>query len=246
MKFIDKPSPNFNDRKTEVKYLVMHFTGMKSLPEVIDRLRDPAAEVSAHYLIDEDGNIYRMVDEGKRAWHAGTSSWQGERDMNSASIGIEIQNNGDKPFAAAQIDALIALSRDIMKRHNIAPENVVGHSDIAPDRKVDPGPHFPWRRLAAHGIGRYPEPNLRDRFNAAAAARNPQRLRKLFARAGDGVDAFGKDSPTLQELTAAFQSRYQPHVFSTPGKIGRADAQTVSLLRAVARQQRAAGGKRRP
>lgn len=156
------PSPNFNDRRGAVapRMLVLHYTGMVNCREALDRLCDPLAGVSAHYLIDRDGTTYRLVAEDKRAWHAGVSSWRGIADINSHSIGIELVNPGHElgycGFPEAQIVALIALCRDILERHRIPARNIVGHSDIAPERKRDPGELFPWRRLSVAGIGLWP------------------------------------------------------------------------------------------
>ena len=240
MSFIDRPSPNFDERKGDgkVTMLVIHYTGMKSLPEVLDKLADPASKVSAHYVIAEDGTIYKMVDESKRAWHAGVSHWQGEGDVNSRSVGIEVMNNGDRDFTPKQLTALALLSQDIIARHGLRPNNVVGHSDVAPDRKDDPGPYFPWHKFSKINIGHWPEPTLRDKFRAAAAAHKPKELRKLFQKAGYGVDAFGDNKPTIEQLTRAFQSRYEPFVFRDESKSGKPQASTVALLRAVARHNK--------
>lgn len=152
---IAAPSPNFNQRKLPITLIVLHYTGMADGPSALARMRDPAAQVSAHYMVEEDGRIFRLVDEDKRAWHAGVSLWHGETDINSSSIGIEIVNGGHDfglpDFPAAQIDAVIELVKDVMGRHRIGPEGVIGHSDIAPGRKQDPGEKFPWDRLAAAG-----------------------------------------------------------------------------------------------
>jgi N-acetyl-anhydromuramyl-L-alanine amidase AmpD len=152
----DTPSPNWNERKLPVSMVVLHYTGMKSAQDALDRLCDPAAEVSAHYLIEEDGTVHRLVAEDKRAWHAGRSYWRGITDVNSASVGIELVNPGHtlgyRPFPEAQMEALIPLLAGIMARHNIAPANVVGHSDVAPVRKIDPGELFEWEVLARYGL----------------------------------------------------------------------------------------------
>ncbi|MEO5866412.1 MAG: N-acetylmuramoyl-L-alanine amidase, partial [Sphingomonas sp.] len=152
MSMIDQPSPNFDDRLLPVSMIVLHYTGMQDARSAIDRLCDPAAKVSAHYVVDEDGSIHRLVGEDKRAWHAGRSRWRGVEDVNSASVGIEIVNPGHefgyRPFAEEQIDALIPLVAEIKERHGITRGNVVGHSDVAPSRKQDPGELFPWARLA--------------------------------------------------------------------------------------------------
>ena len=149
---IDSPSPNFDERAAPVSMLVLHYTGMPDAAGAIARLKDPSAKVSAHYLVAEDGQILRLVPEEKRAWHAGRSWWRGVTDINSASIGIEIVNPGHefgyRPFPEEQIDALVPLVADVLKRYGITRGNVVGHSDIAPVRKQDPGELFPWNRLA--------------------------------------------------------------------------------------------------
>lgn len=162
------PSPNCDDRPPgqKVDILVLHYTGMPDAAQALRRLRDPQAKVSAHYVVDEGGKIYRMVPEEKRAWHAGISAWKGARDVNARSIGIEIVNTGHefgyRPFQLEQMDALVALVKDIKTRHEIAPECVVGHSDIAPLRKQDPGELFDWYRLAVEGIAVWPVPKVVD------------------------------------------------------------------------------------
>ncbi len=240
MKYFEKPSPNFNDRKDGHKpeLIVLHYTGMKSTEAALERLSDPASGVSCHYLIDEKGNVYSMVPEDKRAWHAGVSHWQGKGDVNSRSIGIEISNRGTEPFTPEQIGVLVLLCHDLMHRHGIPPENVVAHSDIAPDRKKDPGPLFPWKKIARHDIGVWPEPRLRDRFNAKAAAKNEKYMTKLLSKAGYGIDAFGQGQPAFKELVAAFQSRFEPGVFIKQDQIGKPTAKTVAKLRALIRQQK--------
>lgn len=156
----DWRSPNFEERKNGVKpsMIIVHYTGMKTAQEALERLCSPESKVSAHYVVDEDGSIYQLVLEDKRAWHAGVSNWQGETDINSHSIGIELVNPGHefgyRPFPDAQIEALIALCHDIRERHEI--EWVLGHEDVAPDRKQDPGELFPWSRLEQAGIGKLP------------------------------------------------------------------------------------------
>jgi N-acetylmuramoyl-L-alanine amidase len=162
----DLPSPNFGPRRAVdgavgVRHIVMHYTGMKSCRSALDRLCGENNQVSAHYVVDEDGSVYRLVVEEMRAWHAGVAFWHGVRDLNSTSVGIEIVNPGHeygyRAFPDAQIDAVITLAGEIMNRHGIAPCDVLGHSDIAPGRKTDPGELFPWQRLAEEGIGAWPE-----------------------------------------------------------------------------------------
>lgn len=154
-------SPNFNDREgSAVDMLVLHYTGMRSAEEALHRMCDPDAEVSAHYMIDEDGTVHALVDEGKRAWHAGVASWRGADNINSRSIGIELVNPGHefgyRDFPDAQIGVLIDVCRGILERHHIPANNIVGHSDVAPTRKQDPGELFPWQHLYESGIGIWP------------------------------------------------------------------------------------------
>jgi N-acetylmuramoyl-L-alanine amidase len=152
---IPAASPNFNARKKPIRFVVLHYTGMIDGPAALERMCDPAAQVSAHYMVETDGRIFRLVDEGQRAWHAGVSSWAGETDMNSASIGIEIVNGGHDfglpDFPPEQMSKVIALVSDVIARHGIGPEGVIGHSDIAPERKQDPGERFDWDSLSRAG-----------------------------------------------------------------------------------------------
>ncbi len=160
MKFIEAPSPNFDIRGRDVDMVILHYTGMPTGKEALDRLRDEAAKVSAHYFVEENGDCYRLVAEDMRAWHAGVSAWKGEYDINARSIGIEIVNPGHefgyRDFPDAQIDSVVALLKDIRKRHKITPGYVLAHSDIAPRRKEDPGEKFPWARLASEGLALAP------------------------------------------------------------------------------------------
>ncbi len=162
MKTIARPSPNHDERPGPPDMLVMHYTGMKTAEEALARLCDPVARVSAHYTVDVDGTVYAHVPEERRAWHAGISYWTGERNINGCSVGIEIVNPGHEfgyvAFPDVQIAAVIDLSSEIMKRHRIAPARVVGHSDVAPARKEDPGELFPWPQLAEFGVGLWPFP----------------------------------------------------------------------------------------
>jgi N-acetylmuramoyl-L-alanine amidase len=161
---IDLPSPNFDDRPVggPIDILVLHYTGMQSADEAINRLRDPAARVSSHYVIDEDGSTLCLVPEHKRAWHAGVSCWCEAREINARSIGIEIVNPGHewgyRPFPGPQMQAVTALSQQIVARYGIPARRVLGHSDIAPLRKQDPGELFNWQGLAAQGVGLWPVP----------------------------------------------------------------------------------------
>lgn len=151
-----RPSPNFGPRKggAGVELVVLHYTAMQSAQAALERLCDPGPEVSAHYLIAKDGTLYQMVDEAERAWHAGAGSWLGREDVNSRSIGIEIDNDGRSPFSAAAMDTLEYLIADILARHGLGPQAVIGHEDMAPGRKMDPGPKFDWARLVRVGLAK--------------------------------------------------------------------------------------------
>ncbi len=199
---IQTPSPNFDERGLPITMIVLHYTGMQDAAAAIARLTDAAAKVSAHYLIAEDGQIVQMVDEDKRAWHAGKSHWRGVDDVNSASIGIELVNPGHefgyRPFAEPQIEALIPLMKAITMRYRITRGNVVGHSDIAPARKDDPGELFPWRRLARLRLA-LPSPtqNLMD----------PHWTDGGFLLA---LERFGYDVRDTKAAITAFQRRFRP------------------------------------
>ncbi len=153
------PSPNFSERRdgAQPDLIVIHYTAMPTCAEARDRLCDPSVEVSAHWLIAENGTVEQLVDEAMRAWHAGAGAWAGVSDVNSRSIGIELANAGDAPFPEPQMAALERLLSAIMARWNIPPERVIAHSDMAPERKRDPGPRFDWRRLALQGLAHWPE-----------------------------------------------------------------------------------------
>lgn len=151
------PSPNADDRRPN--FVILHHTSGDSAAHSLATLTDPERKVSAHYLISRDGTIYQLVDEARRAWHAGVSFWGGQTDLNSASIGIELDNDGDEPFAPAQIETLKGLLAEILPRHRIPAANVLGHGDVAPGRKTDPSRHFPWKTLADAGYGAWCEPD---------------------------------------------------------------------------------------
>lgn len=201
--WIDRPSPNSDERALPVTMLVLHYTGMQDAESALARLTDPEAKVSAHYCVCEDGQIVRLVEEERRAWHAGRSYWRGITDVNSASVGIEIVNPGHefgyRPFPEAQMDSLIPLIADIKRRHRIARANVVGHSDVAPARKIDPGELFPWERLAEYRLC-LPRPEkltLGDPFDNDGA----------FYLA---LERFGYDITDGHKAVEAFQRRWRP------------------------------------
>jgi N-acetylmuramoyl-L-alanine amidase len=172
VEIVHRPSPNCTERRDGrvPSLIVLHYTAMASAAAALDRLCDPVAQVSAHYLLDEAGRVFGLVPENLRAWHAGAGSWGGAGDVNSRSIGIELQNDGRSPFPERQMAALERLLGGVMARWGIAPEGVIAHSDMAPDRKADPGPRFDWRRLALGGLSVWPEPEPPGDFAADARA----------------------------------------------------------------------------
>lgn len=220
LELIETPSPNFDARRLPVSMIVLHYTGMRDAAEAIARLTDPAAKVSCHYLVTEDGKVLRMVPEEQRAWHAGRAHWRGITDVNSASIGIEIVNPGHefgyRPFPDEQIAALLPLVADIKARHGIGRGNVVGHSDVAPARKQDPGELFPWDRLA------------RLRLALPRPARNlidPGWTDGGFLLA---LERFGYDVTDPLAAVVAFQRRFRPDLID-----GTIDGECRALLLAL-------------
>ena len=219
LRFIEAPSPNTEPRPdgTVIDTLILHYTGMRSGAEAIARLRDPAAVVSSHYVVEEDGTIFRLVPEGLKARHAGVSHWRGRAALNATSIGIEIVNPGHewgyRHFPAMQMAALADLCLQILARHPIPPRNVVGHSDVAPDRKQDPGELFDWEGLAANGIGLWPAQDGPAEGDA----------RHLLGHIG-----YRTDLP-LAVLVTAFQRHWRPASVN-----GLADAGTLARLNAMA------------
>ena len=217
---IDAPSPNFDERTAPVSAIVLHYTGMQDAASALARLRDPEAKVSSHYLVAEDGTVMRLVDEAKRAWHAGRSHWRGWDALNDVSIGIEIVNPGHdwgyRPFPEEQMEAVIRLVADVKERHGVTRGNVVGHSDIAPARKRDPGELFPWARLARLRLA-LPRPtrNLMD----------PQWTGAGFLLA---LERFGYDVADPLAATVAFQRRFRPELID-----GEIDAECRMILLAL-------------
>ena len=218
MKRIERPSPNHDDRGgAAIDMLVLHYTGMQDAEAALSRLTDPAAKVSSHYTIDEDGAVYAHVPEARRAWHAGLSHWAGSDNVNACAIGIELINPGHewgyRNFPEAQISALIPLCHSILMRHPIPSARVLGHSDVAPSRKEDPGELFPWARLAKAGIGLWPqkrEPGL----------------------GAEALTRFGYDSKAPPEkVITAFQRHFRPSNFN-----GEWDEECAKLLASLIRQ----------
>jgi N-acetylmuramoyl-L-alanine amidase len=220
---VERPSPNFDNRHSAVSFLIFHYTAMSTAEEALQRLCDPAAKVSAHYLVDEGGVVYRLVPEDKSAWHAGLSYWGGLRNLNGSSVGIEIANPGDRPFPAAQMGAVTELSRAILTRHRIPAHHVLGHSDIAPDRKIDPGPRFNWSALATSGVGLWPTPTGEDYETSAIWRQREVR---------QALTAYGY-SPELDytKVVTSFQLHFRQELFnSVQGAPGQVDAETKARL----------------
>ena len=259
----EAPSPNHDERPpgTPIDTLILHYTGMRSAEEAIARLRDPASRVSCHYVVEESGACWRLVPEGRRAWHAGVSHWRGHDALNGRSVGIEVVNPGHewgyRPFPAAQMAAVRDLALGLLARHPIPPRNVVGHSDVAPGRKQDPGELFDWEGLARAGVGLWPHgvadagggDAVRDAAGLApvraALGRIGYRVAPGEVRGGgpgydrSGYDVLGRDrdgdapggwDPALGAVLRAFQRHWRP-----AGVTGEADAGTRARLFAVAR-----------
>ena len=221
MDLIERPSPNHDERTLPVSLIVLHYTGMPTGDAALERLCDPEAKVSSHYLVEEDGRIFRLVDEERRAWHAGKGYWRGITDINSASVGIEIVNPGHefgyRPFPDEQVAAVMGLVSDIKNRHGISRGNIVGHSDIAPTRKEDPGELFPWWELAKRRLA-LPSPSrdLMDPYWTDAGF--------LLA-----LERFGYDVTDSHKAVEAFQRRFRPDLID--GIIdGECRAKLLSLL----------------
>lgn len=253
---VSRPSPNFDERGRAVDLLILHYTGMQDGPIAIERLTDPEpragryafawenpedpeaklGRASAHYVLEEDGRVIDMVDESKRAWHAGAGLWRGEADLNARSIGIEIVNGGHDfglpDYPEAQIAALIELVRDIAKRNGLKPHQIIGHSDVAPGRKADPGEKFPWRRLAEAKLALFSLQSFSGQ--SSVALRDVQALQRDLAEIGYGIDANGVLDPHTALVLKAFQRRFRPARID-----GVADSETLGLVSDILRQTRA-------
>lgn len=237
--FIQAPSPNFNERLHPLDMLVLHYTGMPDGPSALARmLEDKEPRVSAHYMVEEDGRIFQLVAEDKRAWQAGRSWWRGDEDLNSRSIGIEIVNPGHefgyRPFPDEQIAAVIDLCRGILARWPIPQNRIVAHSDIAPDRKEDPGELFPWKRLSEAGIGLWPEPVRPEPWMMHGAAMGDagmtvEGLQRDLATIGYRIDVTTVFDEATAAVVRAFQRRWRPERVT-----GEGDTATITLAHAVA------------
>ena len=249
MKLIAHPSPNFDTRNLPISMLVLHYTEMATPEAALARLCSPQSRLSAHYLVGADGTLFQLVDEAARAWHAGVGHWQDIDDINSASIGIELDHNGharDGTIAAyppAQMRALVALAGDIIARHHIRPDCVLGHSDVSPDRKIDPGESFDWQYLAEHGIGLYPKKaGLKEdvmqskapillKGDSGSAVNALQNGLKSF---GYWLAADGYFGASTELVVMAFQRHFRPARVD-----GVADEQTQILVQHLHREAKA-------
>ena len=229
------PSANYGERRNgrEPDMIVLHYTGMVDGKMAVQRLTTIGTEVSAHYIVHEDGRIIQTVQESWRAWHAGASAWAGETDINSCSIGVEIVNGGHDyglpPYPLRQIAAVIALCKGIIIRRNIPRHRVVGHSDISPGRKQDPGEKFPWELLAASGVGQYVAPARIEHgptMAVGAAGDNVRALQEALASYGYGVAVSGIYDFATVEVVSAFQRHFRPALID-----GVADVSTVTTLK---------------
>jgi N-acetylmuramoyl-L-alanine amidase len=229
-----EPSPNFDERTGLARpdMIVIHYTGMQFAHDAIQRLCDPRARVSSHYFVVENGSVIQLVPEAKRAWHAGVSSWGGDADINSRSIGIEVCNPGHDfgypDFPTRQIAAVTTLCRSILTRNVVRPENIVAHSDVAPSRKQDPGEKFPWKLLARSGVGLWVDvvDDPHDELKPNDSGERVTALQKALAAYGYGLEASGRYDTATREVVTAFQRHFRPHQVN-----GIADAATRETLR---------------
>ena len=237
---IEAPSPNFDARLSPPDMVVIHYTGMQSGTAALARLRDPDAQVSAHYLIERDGRVFRLVAEERRAWHAGVSFWKGDRDVNARSLGVELANPGEEhgylPFPEAQVEALLALLERMRQRWTIHDRDIVGHSDVAPSRKVDPGPLFPWKRLAEAGHGLWAEPPAAPGASLCEgdAGQGVFLLQAGLTRLGYDCAPSGAFDGATRTIVEAFQRHWRPERIDGVMD-GESRARLMALLRKQAR-----------
>ena len=233
-------SPNHDGRNAAIDMVVLHYTGMASAAAALARLCDPVAKVSAHYVIDEDGALLQLVAEERRAWHAGVASWQHATDINARSIGIELVNPGHelgyRAFPASQMRTLLDLLPAVVARHGIPPQRILGHSDVAPERKSDPGELFDWAVLARHGLGLWPSPDFTVSDNAPAlgpgqAGPAVLNLQIALDAIGYGIEGTGLYDPVTEVVVTAFQRHFRPALVD-----GVADPETTSLIHHLATQ----------
>ncbi len=232
------PSPNFEPRqgRTRPDMLILHYTGMMSAERAIFWLAEPRSRVSCHYVVDEKGRITQMVSEADRAWHAGVASWHGETDINSASVGIEIQNPGHElgypDYPDVQMESVVELCRDIVTRNAIPPMRVLGHSDVAPGRKIDPGEKFDWRRLHVAGVGHWVSPSPHDDADASFGVGEPDPLVRatttLLAQYGYAIAPTDMLDEQGAKVVRSFQLHFRPEM-----TWGRLDRSTLATLEAL-------------
>lgn len=249
MAIIELPSPNFNARPRVPDLVVLHYTGMTSAKAALDRMRDPDAQVSAHYCVDEDGTVYALVPEERRAWHAGVSFWKGETNLNDVSIGVEIVNPGHefgyRDFPDVQIDAVIGLLDGIRSRWDVPDLRILGHSDVAPARKQDPGERFPWKVLAAHGHGLWVDPTVPPAKDNGESVMGPPlgigdngpgvfALQGALGKLGYDILPGGPYDEETAVIVTAFQRHWCPEDIGTAVQ-GRADARLRVRLMALLR-----------
>jgi N-acetylmuramoyl-L-alanine amidase len=237
MSLVQAPSPNFNARSAPPDMVVVHYTGMLTGEAALARLREPAAKVSAHYLIEEDGRIFVLVPEERRAWHAGRSFWKGERDINGVSIGVELVNPGHewgyRPFPPTQIEALIALLDAVRGRWDIPDSRILGHSDVAPERKIDPGELFDWPTLAeaGHGLWVEPQPSPGAPLSIGDEGAGVFALQAGLTRLGYDSAPSGRFDAATARVVTAFQRHWRPQRVDGIAD-GETRARLVALLRA--------------
>lgn len=238
-------SPNYNERqfptqggRSKISMIILHYTDMPTAEESRVLMQDPAHKACAHYLVDTNGTIEQLVSDEHRAWHAGISYWAGEEDINSISLGIEIQNaghrGGSKPYPLQQIKAVTALCRHLIAKHDLDKEAVLAHSDVAPARKIDPGEWFPWADLAAHEVGYWPTVCMADKMHATEMA--DEELIELLTICGYDM------RQDLKVVIAAFQRHFVPEIFLDPDSVGKADVLTRAKLIHCAAHAEARGG----
>ena len=231
---IEAPSPNYDVRRGPPDMIVLHYTGMPTGEAALQRLCDPEAKVSSHYLVEEDGRVFRLVPEERRAWHAGKSWWKGETDVNARSIGIEIVNPGHewgyREFPDAQVEAVIGLLDDIRSRWQVSNDRIVGHSDVAPDRKEDPGELFPWKRLAqaGHGLWFEPRPAPGKPLQLGAEGLDVYALQAGLHRLGYEPRPSGRYDEETASVVTAFQRHWRPDKVD-----GVADGETRARLMGI-------------
>lgn len=221
MQVINKfTSPNYSNRSKEIKYIILHYTELP-LGEALRRLCDPIAEVSSHYLLGASGEIFQLVDDADKAWHAGKSFWKGEEALNDNSIGIEIDNLGNGDFTPEQMSSCIELCNLLSKRYNIDPSRVIGHSDIAPDRKIDPGIFFNWQKLADNGLGIWPSMEYSSSaevlLNFGDTGKKVEKMQQNLKLLGYKIDITGKFDDQTNCVVRAFQSHFNPAVIRKKG-----------------------------